>query len=416
MNILLLSTSDTAGGAAIAARRLLFALNSAGHQAQMLVRDKAFPSPRISALPPSPLHRVRFVAERAEVFLNNRCSRQNLFAIDPATQGFDVTRLSLFQRADVVHLHWTSQAMLSLRTLERIVRSGKRIVWTMHDMWPLTGVCHQAGACTRWQQACGHCPLLHGGSSRCDLSSVTFQRKQRAYAAGRIAFVGCSDWLADLARTAPLLQGQRVESIPNPIDTDFFAPAEAQAARRALGLPLEGRIVLFVAYKATDPYKGIDFLREAMKRIAAAHPHLAAQLCLVVVGKESETLPSTFPVDTRAVPLVTDPERMRTLYRAADVLAMPTLRDNLPNTIVEAQASGVPCVGFRVGGLPQMVTEGSTGHLVAPRDSEALADKLLHVLFASKREALTEACRHSALTTYSEAVVARRYTELYESL
>ena len=63
-------------------------------------------------------------------------------------KGTDITSLPEFQQADVIHLHWINQGMLSLKNIEKILASGKPVVWTMHDMWPCTGICHHARECT----------------------------------------------------------------------------------------------------------------------------------------------------------------------------------------------------------------------------------------------------------------------------
>ena len=106
---------------------------------------------------------------------------------------------------------------------------------------------------------------------------------------------------------------------------------------------------------------------------------------------------------------------MRFLYRAADVLAMPTLMDNLPNTIAEGMACGLPCVGFRVGGLPQMVDDDLNGYLVSLADAEALARRLFEVLTTSSYPQLSLNARRKAETNYGAARVAARYRAIYET-
>lgn len=414
MKILLINTSERIGGAAIATKRLLRALNRHGLTAQMLVRDKQTDDPYVAQLPPSPRQRLKFLAERAEIFLGQGCSRENLWAIDTGAHGTDITRLPEFQEADVVHLNWVNQAMLSLADVGRVLASGKPVVWTLHDMWPFTGVCHHSETCEGWLTGCGNCPKLRHRSPR-DLSARVFRKKRAAYGrADRLTIVACSDWLAGLARRAPLLQGFPVESIPNAIDTDFYHPGNRDAARRTLGLPEEKRLLLFVAYKATDEKKGIGYLREALERIRARHSEWLPQLGVVPVGLEAETLRHAFACDAYPQPYVTKPETMRLLYQAADLLVMPTLMDNLPNTIVEGMACGLPCVGFRVGGLPQMVHDGINGYLAPLRDAEELARLTLETLFDERYDRLCHQARTTAVHAYSEQAVAKRYEEVYE--
>lgn len=413
MRVLFVNTSDKLGGAAIAANRLMEALNKHGVNAEMLVRDKLTDNPRVHALPPSPLHRLRFVAERAEVFAANRLRRHRLFEVDCATHGADVTVLPQFRAADVVHLHWVNQGMLSLKGIARILRSGKRVVWTMHDMWPCTGICHQARDCEGWRRGCGSCPLLYGGGRPGDLSARTFRRKAETYAAGPVRFVACSDWLAGIARQAPLLRGHEVESVPNPIDTAFYRPSDRLAARRELGLPVEKKLMLFVAYRVTDRNKGIDYLRDAVERICRRCPDMRPALGVVPVGREATALAGALACDVYPREYVSDERAMRLYYQAADVLAMPTLQDNLPNTVAEASACGTPCVAFRVGGLPQMVDHGKTGYLARYMDADDLAEGLLATLFSKYPDRMAAAARRKAAQAFSEEAVVARFRKIY---
>lgn len=415
MKVLLVNTSDHTGGAAIAALRLLKALRGCQVDATLLCRDRSLPPERrdVVSLRPSAWLKWKFVAERAEIFVANGCSRKGLFAVDTGRYGTDITRLPEFREADVVHLHWTNQAMLSLPQIGRVLQSGKRVVWTMHDMWPFTGVCHHATDCPLWRTGCHDCPQL-GRPSRHDLAWRTFRAKQRAYAKGHFAAVGCSQWLASLAQDAPLLEGQEVTSIPNPIDTAFFAPADNKLqVRRALGLPTDKLLLLFTAYKVTEPKKGIDYLIESITLLCEEHPQLRERLAIVLAGRESDTLADAFCIPTYTLPYDHSEERQRGLYQAADLLLMPTLMDNLPNTIAEAMACGVPCVGFNVGGLPQMIETGVNGYLAAYCDSLDFAHGIARTLSSSSYQALARNAHAKAVQAYSEKAVAERYIRLY---
>lgn len=420
MKILLINTSDHAGGAAIASLRLLKALRAAGADAQLLCRDRLLPpgTPGLVSLPPSPGRRLKFALERLEIYLRNGCSKEGLWAVDTARLGNALNKLPVYREADVIHLHWTNQAMLSLRGLRHILRSNKRVVWTMHDMWPFTGICHVAGACEGWRTKCGNCPQLRH-PHRHDLSSRVFKRKMQTYAWGEVSFVGCSRWMAGLAASAPLLRGQEVVSIPNPLDTAFYAPAGSEGmpskaeARRQLGLPEEGRLLLFAAYKATDPKKGIYQLQEAADILCHEHPELRDGLGIALTGRGAESLRGSFPFPAYPMGYTESEERMRLLYQAADLLVSPTLADNLPNTIAEAMACGVPCVAYGVGGVPQMIDTGINGYLARPADAADFARSLAQALTTPSYAALARNARATAVQSYSEKNVAAQYMELY---
>jgi glycosyltransferase involved in cell wall biosynthesis len=409
MKILLVNTSSATGGAAIAARRLMDALEKNGAEVKMLVRDKDADDPRVVALPPSFLLKAKFVAERAEIFLENNFKKHRLFEVDHAAHGTDITRLPIFEWADVIHLHWVNQGMLSLDDIGEILKSGKQVWWTLHDMWPFTGICHHARQCEGWKKECGNCQLLVNGGNKSDLSHRTFKKKQKVYRLGDVRIVACSNWLADLARKAPLFKNFTVESIPNPIDTTFYTPGDKTEARKKLGLPLNKKLLLFVAYRATDRNKGIYYLGDALTIIQERNADFIAQMGLIIVGREADAATVGIPCECFPQGYVTDAEKMLLCYQAADLLVMPTLQDNLPNTIAEAMACGTPCVGFRVGGLPQMIAHRRNGYLSRYLDAADFADGILETVFSDGHETYATDARQTAVTSYAENVIAERF-------
>ena len=422
MKVLLINTSDHTGGAAIAAQRLMKALQGQGIEAKMLCRDRVLPDERADMvyLKPSFKLRLKFMLERLEIFLRNGFRRENLFAIDTGRYGNEITALPEFQEADIIHLHWTNQAMLSLKNLEDILSSGKHVVWTMHDMWPFTGVCHHADTCTAWLQQCGQCRLLKYPRKK-DMSFETFQKKMKIYAKGKIDFVACSNWLRDLAVQSPLLQGHQVLSIPNPIDTNFYVPAGSENTptrdeiRHSLGFPTHQYLMLFAAYKVTDVNKGIDYLIESITLLCEERPELRDKIAVVLTGKESDAVRDDFKIPVYSMGYVQEEKEMLRIYQAVDLLLMPTLMDNLPNTIMEAMACGTPCVAFNVGGLPQMIANDTNGYLAEYRNSLDFAHGIAQLLTSPSYAAICRNARAKAVQSYSEKSVADRFIELYRS-
>ena len=136
MRVLIINTSERIGGAAVAAGRLMESLKNNGIKAKMLVRDKQTDQISVVGLKGSWLHVWKFMWERIVIWKANRFKKNDLFAVDIANTGTDITSLPEFQQADVIHLHWINQGMLSLNTIRKILTSGKPVVWTMHAMWP----------------------------------------------------------------------------------------------------------------------------------------------------------------------------------------------------------------------------------------------------------------------------------------
>ena len=237
MRVLIINTSERIGGAAVAAGRLMESLKNNGIKAKMLVRDKQTDQISVVGLKRSWLHVWKFMWERIVIWKANRFKKNDLFAVDIANTGTDITSLPEFQQADVIHLHWINQGMLSLNTIRKILTSGKPVVWTMHDMWPCTGICHYARECRNYEQECHHCPYIYGGGGKKDLSTRIFRKKKEIYSQASITFVGCSRWLAEKAKVSGLLTGQTVINIPNAINTNLYKPHNKQEARRKCRLP-----------------------------------------------------------------------------------------------------------------------------------------------------------------------------------
>ena len=125
MRVLLINTSERIGGAAVAASRLMEALKNNGIKAKLLVRDKQTEQITVVALRRSWKLVWKFVWERIVIWKANRFKKNNLFAVDIANAGTDITSLPEFQQADVIHLHWINQGMLSLKNLEKILASRR---------------------------------------------------------------------------------------------------------------------------------------------------------------------------------------------------------------------------------------------------------------------------------------------------
>ena len=210
MKVLIVNTSERTGGAAVAANRLMKALINHGVKAKMLVRDKESDSLTIAQLPRSWRLRWNFLWERFVIFVRCGFSRKHLFEIDLANAGTDITRLREFQEADIIHLHWINQGMLSLSGIRKILRSGKPVVWTMHDIWPATAICHVTLGCRNFTTRCRCCRLL-GNSQGDDISTTIWQRKHRMLEGENIYYVACSRWLENGTIHAPaVIRAERV--------------------------------------------------------------------------------------------------------------------------------------------------------------------------------------------------------------
>lgn len=416
MRVLLINTSERTGGAAVAAGRLMEALKNNGIKAKMLVRDKQTDQISVVELKRTWRNLWRFVWERMVIWVANRFRKDTIFLVDIANVGADVTGLPEFKQADVIHLHWINQGMLSLATLQKIFASGKPVVWTMHDMWTFTGICHYAGECTLYQQHCHHCPLLYGGGGKKDLAYRTFRKKQKLYASARISFVACSRWLETMAKSSTLFKGQYVTNIPNAINTNLYRPHDKLAAREKCGLPHGKKLLLFGSAKITDKRKGLTYFVEACCNLQEKHPEFSRELGVVVFGQKSEQLEQMIPFPVYSMDYVNNEKDLVDIYNAVDLYVTPSLEDNLPNTIMEAMACGVPCVGFQVGGIPEMIDHLHNGYVARYKSAQDFANGICWALTESEYPSLSEEAHRKVLTHYSEHIVAKKYIDIYNKV
>ena len=411
MRVLIVNTSERSGGAAVAANRLMKALNNHGAKVKMLVRDKEDDALTVVGLPKSPMLHWHFLWERFVIFCRLHFSRKHLFDIDIANAGSDITKLREFQEADVIHLHWINQGMLSLSGIRKILRSGKPVVWTMHDIWPATAICHLTLGCRSFTDRCANCKYLPGGGGHNDLASRIWQKKQQLQADGNIYYVACSRWLESEAKSSALLKDQKITSIPNPIDTHIYKKGNKQEARQRLGLPLDKKLILFASQRVTNEYKGMSYLVDACRQLE----NLTKGLCeVVILGGHAEEVVEQLPMKAHPLGYVNDELRIVDVYNAADVFVLPSLSENLPNTIMEAMACGVPCVAFKVGGIPEEIDHKKNGYVAAYRDAADLAKGIAWVLQEADYDSLSQQAVHKVTQCYSQQSVAVKYLDVYE--
>ena len=413
MRVLIVNTSEREGGAAVAANRLMDALNNNGVKAKMLVRDKETDNITVVGLKGGLLQRFRFLWERWCVYYHLHFKRDHLFDLDMANTGFDITKLPEFKEADVIHLAWINQGFLSLKDIRKIINSGKAVVWTMHDLWAATGICHFTFGCEAYKGQCHNCFYLPRGGKSADLSTRVFNKKKKVYYNSGIHFVACSKWLGNSARQSSLLTGLQLSVIPNPIDTHVFCPKDKRVARLHSTLPEDKRIILFVSQRVTMERKGMAYFIKAISLLAERYPEMKENTVIAILGGRADEVVSQLALPSFPLGYVKNERQLVDIYNSADVFVIPSLDENLPNTIMESMACGVPSVGFKVGGIPEMIDHQKNGYVASYKDADDLAAGIHWVLGEADKEELKRPCVQKVMSCYSQRSVAMKYVEVY---
>lgn len=413
MKIVIVNKSDSTGGAAVVSRRLMEALRAAGADARMLVTEKLTDSPYVERAASKARVKLPFLEERLKIFVANGFDRSTLFKIDTASDGLPLWRHPLVAGADAVLLNWINQGMLSLKGIRKIAALGKPVIWTMHDMWCMTGICHHAGACEGYKGECGNCPLLGKHAAPGDLSHKVWKRKRGERG---IIYVAVSNWLAAKAAESSLLRDSDVRVIPNAFNLAPGAAAEAGKGRSER----EYIELLFGAARLDDPIKGLPVLAEATEILKMRYPEIADRLRLVTFGNvKNPAAFSDIKIAHRHLGMVRGDEAVRKVYEEGDILVSASSYETLPGTLVEAQAFGCIPVSFDRGGQPDIVEHGMTGFLT-PYDEGAagLAANIARaagiVLDRELAGSWKKRMRESVCSKFSAEAVANAYIRLIE--
>ncbi len=418
MRIVQINTLDVQGGAARAAYRLHRGLVSIGANSTYFVREKRTRDDTVRKFipDPSPVAIAHRAAEKAAL--------ETAYDAYKATRSPDIEQFSQERvdgdenffiqrpRAEIINLHWVA-GFVDYHLFFTPERIDVPVVWTLHDMNPFTGGCHFDQGCGRFRTRCGQCPLL-GSSEGEDLTTRIFDAKSTIFAkwpVEKLHIVAPSHWLVGEAKSSALFGKYDGTCIPNSIEIDLFKPMDKMAARAALGLPLNARIVLFMSHQVSLARKGFRELVQALSLLPDTR-----DLVLIGVGDKTNVAIDS-PVRIAMVNYVGDDATVAALYSAADITAVPSQQDNLPNTMLESMSCGTPVVGFDVGGIPDMVKEGDTGFL-APAGSIPGLGAAFMTAFSDK-ERLQECGRRARARVerhHSPEVQAKAYLALYERI
>jgi glycosyltransferase involved in cell wall biosynthesis len=419
MKVTLINTSDAGGGAPIACTRLLKALELKSVDVAMQVQIKKTDEPRVKSLDGDFFNRLKiqyhFLRERLPFIWFKAKEKSLRFAFSTATTGTDISTLPDVKTADILHLHWTNSGFLSTENIETLFETGKPIVWTLHDMWAFTGGCHYAGDCNHFENTCGNCWMLKDPKPN-DISFSGWERKKEMYQPVKsIVFVTCSHWLANIARTSSLLKDFRIETIPNPIDTDIFYARDKKAVRAKWGVNENSKVILFGAANIMDRRKGITYLVDALDDFSANF-NGNDEIEIVIFGKNKSFDVALLPFKVYELNAITAQDDLAELYSLADVFVSPAIEDNLPNTIMESLACGTPVVAFNTGGIPDMVEHKTNGYLAKYKDATDFAAGIDYVLNSGNTNDLSANARKKVLDNFTNDIVANKYIAVYKSI
>lgn len=398
MKICIVSEREYGCGASIATFRLVQALANAGHEVNYIF-DQPFPIADNDNLIKWSLRKNSILPLDIFRFKGIRRLTYNFYIKLNLIQKFSVLRKLLDQiRPDVVNLHNVS-TILSHDAVLELVREFP-VVWTMHDLFAIKPYNYQ------------FVNLANQTVETMVIPAKFVDPKSRIHllaSKDNIQFVSPSKWLKETVFSEIEKFNKKIHVIPNGLSQKDFFPEDKIRSRTHLGLAPDIFYALFIASNVEYERKNIQVLLDALQQ-------LPEEIRILALGSVDSDFRHQYPC-IKFFSSHFDVSLIRKLYSASDVFILPSLIDNLPNTVMESLFCGTPVIGADVGGVPEMVVPGKTGWLFNPRNPRELAAILSKVY--QHRILYTEIssqCVDWAQQHFSIESQRDRYLELFLSM
>ena len=313
-----------------------------------------------------------------------------------------------YKKADIIHCHNLHGWYFNLNTLQKMC-SEKKVIWTFHDMWPITPHCCHAFD-GKVKNGFYECPSLKIYPSLLwHNEKKLINTKENIYSNSNFHIVSPSQWLVDKIKGS-ILNDKPLTLINNGIDTNFFSPGDMNQSRNKLQLPLDKKIILFVANGGlSNTLKGGKYLMEVKK----SFENNKNIIFICIGGDKQEVKDNMMFFKTTS-----KPEFLREFLRASDLILFPSLADNFPLVLLEAAACGLPIVAFDVGGVNEIFENKLGGYIAKYGQTEDLINGINFLLGKNNDEIkdINNYLRKTTIEKFNDINMVSKYIELYNSL
>jgi glycosyltransferase involved in cell wall biosynthesis len=400
-------TSQLAGGANIAAQRLHLALCRTGVKS---VLHFGVGEATDSTMVPAFQNRTFFLRNAVALANSWRGRREAKGGFVTSPRWIRKTPIQRFGGLpNVINLHWVAR-WLDLPSFFGSLPPRLPIVWSLHDLIPITGGCHYPGGCDHFTRRCGNCPQQRKPGPLDDTYKF-FCIKDRCYSGKNLHLIGNSEWTTSQIRRSGLAKHAiTIHTIHYGLNVDQYKPVDKLCARRALGIPDNRFVVGFACSDFSEERKGAGLLLEGLKILSTQ------EILLLTFG--AGKWPSANGVEVMQLGALNSPQLQCLFYSALDVFATPSRAETFGNTALEAMACETPVIAYAAGGLTDVVVDGETGLLEPEIGSVAGLVRMLRWMWQHPKErvGMGMAGRQRVIRNFSDSLMASRYTKLYREL
>ena len=326
--------------------------------------------------------------------------------------------INLIKNSDVIHLHWIC-GFISIKEISQLKKFKKPIVWTFHDIWPLTGGCHCDYNCEKYKcMICGKCPIINSTKDK-DISTVIVKKKKKYIRHTDLSIIAPSKWMEQNITQNVIFYDKKCFNIPNALDTNIFSEKSLNIIVNKYKIKKDNSKInlLFSSSSLNTPYKGICYLYEMLRILKNNHKDIVEKLTIHLLGSDTEDVYKELKgFEIKLWGRISDQEEIAGIYSLADCLVYPSLCDNLPNTVMEALSCETPVVAFDIGGISDLIDHKVNGYLSEPKNAKSLLEGILWILENNENNILGKNGREKVLNNFSEGIIARMHYNLYKEL
>lgn len=397
MNVVHVNTTLN-GGAAIACKRIVNALKGNDLRVDLLTEGNISSASISDRIRRKLQH--RFLKRSLKEYQNHRDPNLEMASSPFGNPGLAQT----LESADIVHLHWVSGLLDYPTFFQRI--GNKPVIWTLHDMNPFLGLEHYMENTPHLDSGGEEKHRVYSPQER-DLFKLAWGVKRQALeqSTPHLHIVTPSDWLKKESLKNGLFKKFPHHVVRNGFPLEIFKALDKAKCRHVLSLPEKSKIILFVAGNLDRYRKGFSYLKGAID-----HLQLKDQFTLCTVGR-FESLSISNHIDLGSV---SDDRLMAIIYSAADLFVIPSLEDNLPNTMIESLLCGTPIVGFPTGGIKEVINERRG--IIANEMSAVGLKNAIESFFSRQDDFDNELLSEEAGVEFGARRTAEEYYELYKCL